>query len=633
MTSGGAAAAGWVRRGFVTVLLGAWIVVVALHNGGYDLIARNSLGLAAWWLLALAVATGAARVDRLPPFGWAAVAALTGLAAWTGLSARWAADTGGALFELDRASTYLALFLLAALVVPRLSLVWVANGLGSGIAVVGVLALVSRAVPGSLGSARLQVLLPSAATRLSYPLGYWNGLAVLVAFAFPLLLRAGTEERRRLLRLMAIAPLPVLAVVVYLAASRGGFLAAALGVLVLVAASRRRTALVAVAAVVAAGSMIEIVIISRFQHLVDGPFTSAAIGSEGTRALVWLGVISVATGALAAVVPRTLHVPIRLGRALVAVAVAGVAAVAFAAHPIARFQNFQKPPPALAVKGYVSAHLLSSNGSGRWQFWGAALDQFERHPLNGGGAGSYEAWWAQHGTLATFVRDAHSLELETLSELGVVGLVLLVSFVTLALLAARRCWSFGDDEERASRAALLGVVVSFLLASAIDWMWEMTVVTAVAIVALGALVGYGSVRSRPTSRRLAFRTTLVIVALAGAVIVLVPLLAEIEITRSERAVTAGDWRAAASAAAAARALEPWAATPYLQAALVAERTGDLLDARLQIRAAITRSPDDWRLRLIAARVDAKSGEIESAGRQLRRARDLNPRSLLFAGGR
>ena len=540
---------------------------------------------------------------------------------------------GRPLLEFDRTSTYLALFLLSALVASRLSLVWIADGLGAGIAVVGVLALVSRLVPGSLGSESLHLLLPSVATRLSYPLGYWNGLAVLVAFAFPLLLRASGEARGRLARGVAAAPLPMLAVVVYLTSSRGGFLAAVLGTLVLVVASRRRTTLVAVTAVVVAGSLIGIIVVSRSRHLVDGPLNATATSSEGIRALVWLIAISVVTAALAALVPSALRAPTWLGRAFVGVAVAVVVVAALASHPIARFEDFRKPPAALAESGSVRAHLLSSNGSGRWQFWRAAVAQFEEHPLNGGGAGSYEAWWAKHGSLATFIRDAHSLELETLSELGVVGLGLLVSFFVLALLAVRRCWEVGGDMQRSARAALLGVVISFVLASAIDWMWEMTVVTAVATVALGALVGHGPVGVKPTPRRLTLRTALMILALAGVISEASPLLAEIEITRSERAVAAGNWRAAASAAAAARALEPWAATPYLQAALVYERAGDLLDARAQITAAIARSPDDWRLHLIAARIYAKGGEIGRARDELLGARDLNPRSPLPAGSR
>ena len=78
----------------------------------------------------------------------------------------------------------------------------------------------------------------------------------------------------------------------------------------------------------------------------------------------------------------------------------------------------------------MRSHLLSANGSGRWQFWESAVDAFQATPLLGHGAGSYEAWWAEHGSLAVFVRDAHSLYLETLAELGVLGFLLLVGGVS-----------------------------------------------------------------------------------------------------------------------------------------------------------------------------------------------------------
>ena len=56
--------------------------------------------------------------------------------------------------------------------------------------------------------------------------------------------------------------------------------------------------------------------------------------------------------------------------------------------------------------------------------------QMANPAVDGRGAGSYESWWSEHGTLATFVKDAHSLYLQTLGELGVVGLVLLLTALT-----------------------------------------------------------------------------------------------------------------------------------------------------------------------------------------------------------
>src|SRR5207302_632448 len=104
-------------------------------------------------------------------------------------------------------------------------------------------------------------------------------------------------------------------------------------------------------------------------------------------------------------------------------AVASLGAIV-AVNPVRQFDTFKQPPRVLgpSEKAFVQTHLFSSNGSGRWQFWVSAIDEFESRPWVGRGAGSYETWWAQHGSLAeVFVRDAHSFYLEQLAELGVVG--------------------------------------------------------------------------------------------------------------------------------------------------------------------------------------------------------------------
>ena len=106
-----------------------------------------------------------------------------------------------------------------------------------------------------------------------------------------------------------------------------------------------------------------------------------------------------------------------------------VAAGVAAAHPVRLFEHFKAPPPTPlntlpAKENPIEAHILSAGSSGRWQQWGSAIDEFESAPGLGRGAGSYEAWWAQHGTLQGFVKDAHSLYLESLGELGIVGFLL-----------------------------------------------------------------------------------------------------------------------------------------------------------------------------------------------------------------
>ena len=115
-----------------------------------------------------------------------------------------------------------------------------------------------------------------------------------------------------------------------------------------------------------------------------------------------------------------------------------IAAIA-AADPAERLRTFKQPPAESSTSGdAILSHLVSVGGSGRWQFWDAAVDAWQKKPVLGHGAGSYEAWWARHGSLAVFVRDAHSLYLETLAELGALGLALLVAAAAAVLLASWR---------------------------------------------------------------------------------------------------------------------------------------------------------------------------------------------------
>ena len=166
-----------------------------------------------------------------------------------------------------------------------------------------------------------------------------------------------------------------------------------------------------------------------------------------------------------------------------------------AAHPVQHFQDFKQTPTNLNES--IHTHLFSGSSNGRWQLWTAAVDEFKDAPVHGGGAGSYEAWWAQHGELSFFVRDAHSLYVEALGELGIVGLVLLLGFfVTAAAVGASRLLS-GDDEHQAAVAALLAVAAAYLLEAGIDWMWELTAVSVVAMVAFGLVTGPSTVPPTP----------------------------------------------------------------------------------------------------------------------------------------
>jgi O-antigen ligase len=84
----------------------------------------------------------------------------------------------------------------------------------------------------------------------------------------------------------------------------------------------------------------------------------------------------------------------------------------------------------------------------------------------GSGAGTFGNTWAQHRTTQDFVQDAHSLYLETLDEVGIVGFVLLVDVILVILVAtAPRARGPG----RPVHAAAFAVMLIWALHAGIDW--------------------------------------------------------------------------------------------------------------------------------------------------------------------
>jgi hypothetical protein len=628
-----------------TVVAGL-VFFLAYEGGSFALERRAPLAIVLWWSVIMAVALGLWPLARPPRAAVWVGALLAGYAGVTLGSMAWSASAERAFSEFNRVSLYLAVFVAAVLAGTRANARGWSDGFALGMAATGLLALASRLLPSLVPRRDPGTLLPSDFSRLAYPLGYWNGLAIFVALAFPLLLRIAVTSPRPLSRGGAVGVLPALAAVIYLASSRGGFVVAIVGcVAFVVLVDRRWTAAGAVAAGVA-GAAASIAVLVAHPNIVNRPSSDVAAG-EGWTTFLLIALACTGTGVVYALGHRLLADRLIAGRrvrlAVAVIAGAALIAAVAVADPVGRFEAFKEPPrsPANAENDFVRAHLLTGSGSGRWQFWQAATAEFSDAPLRGHGAGSYEAWWAEHGTIPLFVRDAHSLYLEALAELGIGGLLIILTFALGVVVAVRRARQ-NQGPERALAAALAASFVAYAVGTGIDWMWELTVVSVVGMAILGLLTGPATLERARESAAHRFRAPvrgrrlpIVAVALASAWLLIcaqaVPLLAQIKIGDSQEAARRGDRASALADASAARKLEAWASSPYLQIALVMEDVGELAAARAWIGDAIERDRDDWRLWLVAARIETKQGAIVTARTSLARARALNPRSPLFQG--
>jgi O-antigen ligase len=634
----------------LTAAVAGGVFALAFDGGGYALTTRNAVAIGIWWALLMAVAFSVWPLARPSRAAFVVGGLLAAFAVWTGLSLIWAENEEKAFAELGRALLYLGVFALAVLAGTRDNARRWRDGMAIGLVGVGALALASRLFADLVSEQDLASLLPGIEERLSYPVDYWNGLAILVGLAFPLLLSCATERRRPFVGALAVTPIPVLVAVIYLASSRGGAATAIVGTALFIAFGTQRLAALAAVVCAGGGSAAVIAILSARPELVDGPLGSAAAASQGESAALLIALVCLAVGLVYGLGSRLApsfdwrpRPALRRGLALAGVIVAAAAIVAV--DPADRFDRFKRAPSGSSSSsdgGFTESHLLYGGGSGRWQFWSAAVDQFETRPLAGRGAGSYEAWWAEHASFSYFVRDAHSLYAETLGELGLIGLALLVGALGGGLVIAGARLRRQSGFARSLTAALAAAFVAFLFAAAIDWVWELTVVSVVGFLCLGLLCGPATAtaeasdgRGKPRRdgrRRLpAVRIGFVVVGLSILVAQAIPLLTQHEVRASQEAATRGDGKVALDRALAARDLQGWAASPHLQLALVNEQTGDLVAARRSIADAIERDRSDWRLWLVSARLEAKTGHPARARERLREARRLNPRSPLLRG--
>ena len=434
----------FLRNSAVGIGIAATVFALSYADGGFAPTTRAYAGIAAWWLLGVGAAFGIASarsgIDRL---AGASLGLFSAFAVWILVSVAWATDAARAFAQFNQVALYVAVLLIAivlARVVPASVLV---GGVALALAAVACVALVSRCFPSTFGPQSGLDILPTLENRLSFPLGYWNGLGIQVALAYPLLLSIMASRRSRVASAVAALPLPVLAAVMYLTSSRGAFVAAAVGVVAfLVLAPRRWPALAALVVAGAAGAVAVAVLVPK-KELVNGKVAGGPGVHQGHHAALWIGVACIVTAlawaGLAELGRRLPSPPQRVGQATVAVLLALVVVAIVLAHPIARFDAFRSNSAIAHTHGtQTTNHLLTTSGSGRWQFWGAAVSQFRAHPLNGGGAGSWAAWWLQHGSLPVYTQFAHSLYLEALGELGIVGLLLIAAAVLTSVSGAVR---------------------------------------------------------------------------------------------------------------------------------------------------------------------------------------------------
>jgi hypothetical protein len=613
------------RRPFLPALVvtaGA-VTGIASSQGGYF---PTSWGLSAalllWatglWLV-LSGRTDAGRADAV------FLVLLGSLTCWIGLSIVWSAVPAQSVLELERALVPLAgvaavLVLASKEHVSRLTGVLLAS-----ITAVSSYALATRLFPDRLG--RFD---PIATYRLADPLGYWNTLGIFAVLGALLAVGVAADAPSRWARAGAAASFVVLAAALYFTYSRASWIALGLGFAVLFAVTPRRLRTVATALVVAAPAALGVLLASRSDALThEGALLSSA-ADEGRRLALVVIVLAAAGAGLVLLlslaeerVAVSSRARIAIGAALVASVVVAVAVpVAKEGGPVAMTRHawraFSGDSPDTG--GDLDRRLFSFAGTGRIELWRGALDLYRDHPWTGNGAGTFERYWQSRDDAAFKVRDAHSLYLETLAELGPVGLTLLGAMLLVPIgagLSVRR---------RAMLPAALAGYAAFLVHAGVDWDWELSGVTLTALlvgcVLLVAARG-GETRTIAGPIRLV-ACAAVLVASLGAVVVY---LGNGALDRAQHAVTAQSYADAVDEANRARRLMPWSPWPLIARGDAQLAVGSSGAAAASYRHAIAIDSGEWRAWFGLGL--ATKGRVQASA--LARAHRLYPTNSEIAG--
>lgn len=523
----------------LVLLAPAAVIYLAFKAGGYF---PSAPGVVAIVLLqALLLRTllaerpfeGYSRALALP------LGAMTLLAAWALSSALWAHATARVLDAYDRMLLYvLALALFGALRYTRARMSWLMRALLAGMGAVCVIGLISRVLPHTW---------PTTGTffadRLNYPLTYWNAEGMLAAMALilGLHLTADPKEHWSVHALSAML-LPALGATLLLTFSRGSLGVAAVGLVAYCLLTRLHTLPTALLATVPATA---VAMKSAWDAtaLASEKATGALAVSQGHHVAVVVGLCMLGAGVLRLALvpadrwlaglgpvkrpaPQKLRVGIGLAVALLALIVALALGADGTVHKeYSKFVNGTNE----AQVAQTRERLSDPANNGRLPLWTAALDIYRAHKLKGTGAGTYQQYYPQVRSHLLYVTDTHSLYLQELAELGVVGFVLIL-LVVGGILGGLALRIRGPD--RGIYAALFALVLAWALHQILDWDWQMPAVTLPVFILAGLALarprdGKAGMRGLPAGRA--------VVALGWIVVAVAPLLVSTSYARLQHA--------------------------------------------------------------------------------------------------
>jgi hypothetical protein len=625
-------------------------------------------------------------------YGLWPVALLLAFAVLTALSIVWSVQPDESWRDAGRMLAYSGVFGAAVLLARMAPERWPAilGGLAVAAVIVCSFALLTKVFPGKLASA-------SAYARLEEPYGYWNAIGLTAAMGVICCMWLGARRAgHALLSAMAYPAMGVLLLTLLLAYSRGALAALAIGLVLwfCMVPLRLRGAAVLIPGALVAGALgawaFSLHALSA-EHvpLADRAAAGHQLGALIVAMVLLLAAVGLAVGFMTGRRAPSLGSRRNAGAALLALIVLALFGFAGAlahshrgltgsvSHAVDSLTNPNaKPPPNTPDR-------LTAVASVRARYWKEGLQVFRAHPALGAGAAGYQTARQRYREETLEVRHAHGFVVQTLADLGLVGLALSLALLVTWMAAAGRAthpfnrrWTSWRSwlqiregarpgwkrrpipytPERIGMLSMLALVVVFGAHSLIDWTWYIPGDACAALLCAGWLAGRGplsataaapaiaggavdgAARTGPAPGnpllarleslgylRVAVAAAVVVAALLAAWSQWQPQRAE-DARQQALALLARDPRGATDAAHAAVSRDPLSAEALMTLAYVQEVTGHPSLARATLQRAVRLQPSSPKTWLALGRYDL-SRDPRAAVNELQAAIYLNPQSI------
>jgi hypothetical protein len=688
----GAAPAAGPRLWPWTVGFAAGLCLIVFYaTGGLRLetMVRTEIALTIAAGLVLAGAALTVRGGR-PAYGLWPVLALLAFAVLGAVSIIWSVQPDESWRDAGRMLAYSGVFAAAVIGARMLPRRWPAilGGIVLAAVIVCGYALLTKSLPDRFPSA-------NEYARLYEPFGYWNALGLTAAMgAIGCMWLGARRSGHALLSALAYPAMGVLMLTLLLAYSRGALVALAVGMALwfAVVPLRLRGAAVLIAgggtgAAIAAWDFKTSALSSEHVAIAEATRAGHQLGAlvlAMVLALTLFGIgVTFWTGRRAPTPESRRRAGTALFGLLGLLVLLGLGGLAHSRRgltgTISHDFNTLTDTHARVVN---TPGRLTAVASVRAQYWDEALKVFKAHPGVGVGADGFDVARLRFLTAPLPAKHAHGFIVQTMADLGLVGLALVLALLACWMAAAGRsthpfnrrwrswrevrrtrrpAWIRLEDRalsgyppERIGTLSMLCLVVVFGIHSLVDWTWYVPGDAIPALICAGWLAGRGPLspapaappvggpwlqRLLPAERPAAWRLGAAAAAIAAALLVAwsqwQPLRSEEKRESALSQLEGGNEEAARATAAAAVSADPLSVEALFAEAHIEDSGGAAAQARATLEHAVRiqpSNPDSW---LELGRFDLP-GDPRAALTELQAGIYLNPGLIspeALAGGR